>query len=546
MGVSSYFEFVTTLFGWILYDRIWAVLVDTGIVFIPIIAMVVGNILDSHKGGDDEGSAALQSLKKIEADFIAMLGVLIFAGIPMLDVRLTDMEYAKPALRCTDTAETIQGTDTGTTYDKTLSTLGDEEGRIPLWWALMHWLSKAITAASVAGIPCSYDMAAVEYKLAEANIEDPDLNRELGQFTEDCWRRAYSRYAREDKSRINEAQRASVNWLGSYYFLSSGLYDQYTARQPNNRWTYESFRDAGYEDYSAEGGFPTCSQWWASDTVGLRRRILDTLDPALLNEMVYDANNLVQVTSTVSLSQAEREDVFLRKYLAVKRESSSVAFNGPLSTSYSDGAMQKALAQQREALTADSWLAQTGNSVLGSLRGQYAAAKDAGGTALAGIGGALKAGGSIGEGHTIRNGVALFQPLALMMMIMALPLLLIFSRYKLGALMTLSIIYFGFHFLTFIWAVAYWFDNQMMGLLTSAGGLGVFASTSAFTQTMIMWYVTRFLYIIFPILYLGAVGWVGIHTGSAMGELSGFGGKAGAIGASGGQAAQSAVTKGRS
>ncbi|MCB1732080.1 MAG: hypothetical protein KDI21_16535 [Halieaceae bacterium] len=91
MGVASYFEFVTTLFGWILYQGIWAVLVDTGIVFIPIIAMVLGHVLDSHKGGDDEGSAAIQSLKKIEADFIAMLGVLIFAAIPMLDVELTDM-----------------------------------------------------------------------------------------------------------------------------------------------------------------------------------------------------------------------------------------------------------------------------------------------------------------------------------------------------------------------------------------------------------------------------------------------------------------------
>ncbi|HCD57208.1 MAG TPA: hypothetical protein DEQ90_17415, partial [Halieaceae bacterium] len=131
MGVASYFEFVTTLFSWILYQGIWAVLVDSGIVFIPIIAMVLGNCLDSHKGGDDEGSAAIQSLKKIEADFIAMLGVLIFAGIPLLEVRLADMEYNKPALRCTEAAETIPGTDTGTTYDTTLAAMGDQTGSIP-------------------------------------------------------------------------------------------------------------------------------------------------------------------------------------------------------------------------------------------------------------------------------------------------------------------------------------------------------------------------------------------------------------------------------
>ena len=43
-----------------------------------------------------------------------------------------------------------------------------------------------------------------------------------------------------------------------------------------------------------------------------------------------------------------------------------------------------------------------------------------------------------------------------MMMIIAPPFLLIFGRYGLRALITLSVIYFGFHFLTFIWAVAFW------------------------------------------------------------------------------------------
>ena len=66
MGVASYLEFVTTLFAWILYKEIWAVLVDTGVVFIPIITMVVGNILNSHRAGDDEGSAARDTAPKRE------------------------------------------------------------------------------------------------------------------------------------------------------------------------------------------------------------------------------------------------------------------------------------------------------------------------------------------------------------------------------------------------------------------------------------------------------------------------------------------------
>ena len=50
MGVASYFEFVTTLFGWILYQGIWAVLVDTGIVFIPSLPWCSAMFWSSHKG----------------------------------------------------------------------------------------------------------------------------------------------------------------------------------------------------------------------------------------------------------------------------------------------------------------------------------------------------------------------------------------------------------------------------------------------------------------------------------------------------------------
>ena len=73
-------------------------LVDTGIVFIPIIAMVLGHILGSHKGGDDEGSAAIQSLAQPRR-ILSPCSALI-SRRSLFDVELTDMEYHKPALRC--------------------------------------------------------------------------------------------------------------------------------------------------------------------------------------------------------------------------------------------------------------------------------------------------------------------------------------------------------------------------------------------------------------------------------------------------------------
>ena len=551
MGVASYFEFVTTLFGWILYQGIWAVLVDTGIVFIPIIAMVLGHVLESHKGGDDEGSAAIQSLKKIEADFIAMLGVLIFAAIPMLDVELTDMEYHKPALRCTDSPETIPGTTTGTTYDATLATMADQTGSIPLWWAMLHWLSKAVTAASVAAIPCSYDVASVDYRLAEANLEDPVLNQELEQFKNDCWQPAYSRLSRTNLASLTQVEKEDATWLGSEYLLGSGLYDRYYSTVPNPQFAFDATRDAGYEAYQVEGGFPDCREWWSDGAVGLRRRVLDNIPADLRNEMIYNADNLIQETSTVTLSASEREDVFLRKYLAVKRTAEAVGSDMPLAVTYGDGAEQVRQERFADWRNSENLLLQSAGNVLNT--GAYLilgeAARDAGEVGVALIGSALKAPAAMGEGYAMRNGISLFQPLALMMMIIALPFLLIFGRYGLRALVTLSVIYFGFHFLTFIWAVAFWVDNNLMHLLTSAGGLSVFASGTSVTQSLILLYISRFLYIVFPILYLTAVGWVGFQSGNVVGQLTTFSGNAGSIGATGGQfagqVATKAATKGR-
>ncbi|MAT94176.1 MAG: hypothetical protein CME59_16465 [Halioglobus sp.] len=551
MGVSSYFEFVTTLFGWILYQGIWAVLVDSGIVFIPIIAMVLSHVFDSHKGGDDEGSAAIQSLKKIEADFIAMLGVLIFAGIPLLDVRLAEMQYSKPALRCTEAAETIAGTDTGTTYDTTLATLSEESGAIPLWWAMLHWLSKAVTAASVAAIPCSFDVASVEYRLAEANLEDPELNRELEQFKRDCWQPSIARLHKTGLDELTAEETAEITWLGSAYLHSSGLYDRYHSAVPNPQWEFDADRDAGFEQYAAAGGFPACSDWWSHDTVGLRRRVLDYLPADLRDEMIYDDDNLVAQTSTVVLGTREREDVFLRKYLSVKRAAEAVGSDLPLAVTYGDGRDQVRQARFSDWRNSDNPLVQNAGNLLSA--GAYLvlgdAGRDMGETGMALIGSALKAPAALGEGYALRNGISLFQPLALMMMVIALPFLLIFGRYTLRTLATLSIIYFGFHFLSFIWAVAFWTDNNLMHLLTSAGGLSVFASGASVTQSLILLYISRFLYIVFPLLYLTAVGWVGYQAGGAAHEMSNFGTRAGAIGSSGGafvgQVATKAATKGK-
>ena len=56
--------------------------------------------------------------------------------------------------------------------------------------------------------------------------------------------------------------------------------------------------------------------------------MLDNIPADLRNEMIYNADNLIQETSTVTFQCAGREDVFLRKP-AVKRTAEAVGSDMP-------------------------------------------------------------------------------------------------------------------------------------------------------------------------------------------------------------------------
>lgn len=537
MGVASYLEFVTTLFAWIVYKNIWAVLVDTGIVFIPIITMVIANILSSHQAGDDEGSAAIQSLKKIEADFFTMLGVIVFAAIPVIDVQLGDMQYVKPSLDCRASPTTIPGTDTATSYDRPLATISGETGVIPIWWAALHALSKSVTAASVASIPCAPELASVEYRLAEDTMDDLGLRGELAEFTDDCYRRSKSRLMRMDTAALTPAQRESVNWLGSDYFVTTpGFYSRYYAQDPRALFPHDPVRDAGFDSDAIAGGHPSCREWWSDASKGVRRKVLDSLNPLLLNDMVYRTDNLIDASTDSTLSVTERENVLLRKYLAVTRASESLAINLPMSTGYQTAAID----HQLNTIDNGSGLEKFKNTVV--LGTKFL--QDVGRTTVVGLGMAVKAPEAIGEGYMIRQGISMFQALVLMIIVVVLPFLLIFSQYQLSTLMTLSIIYFGVHFMSFLWAIAYWMDNSLMALMTESGRYGVFEPLANPVQSGIILWMGRFMYLIFPMIFLTALTWAGIRAGGIGGQLGSFGANVAKPGAAGGAVVRTAATKG--
>ena len=176
MGVSSYFEFVVVTFGWICYTRFWDVLVDTGVALVPFLGIVLGNVMEAKKAGDDEGSAAVQSLKKIEVDVVVAVFVMMVAAVPLYTLDMGQMRYVRPSLECgVAGGAVVTAGDATAPYGPIRARLSGVEARIPLWWAAFHQLSKAATSAAVAGIPCSADVKMMQYR--DRHRGDPGRER---------------------------------------------------------------------------------------------------------------------------------------------------------------------------------------------------------------------------------------------------------------------------------------------------------------------------------------------------------------------------------
>ncbi len=69
---------------------------------------------------------------------------------------------------------------------------------------------------------------------------------------------------------LNDDTSDDTAWLGSSYFLNTTT-DHVLS--PHSAWPYSTSCDAGLAD-TCVGGYPTCKQWWADDTVGLKARLL--------------------------------------------------------------------------------------------------------------------------------------------------------------------------------------------------------------------------------------------------------------------------------
>lgn len=474
---TDYLEYYLTLLSWIVHNGIWAVLVASGGFAIPFIAIIIQEWLKARAEGADEGNKGVLSSARIENRVFVAIVVIMFAGIPFIDVDFNTIRYdSSRSAQCQ--VNVPQPTDTG--WSQSFSTLNNQSAKVPVWWAFMHTISRAITGASVAAIPCGTDLRQIRMEINATRIDDPVLAQEVADFTHDCYGPARAKLfmARPD---LDEAQMHDVTWIGSNYFIgTAGFYDSYRSKTPREAWPYDSTRDAGLAQVPSGGGYPNCRQWWSDGGNGLRARLLAQVDPSLMNRLAGWAG---------FLSRNDVDDSVIR------------AIAAPRQQKLNQGAVYSDYGGQIE---------KTDPNIITRAAGD--------------IGMAVGALGYFPAMDIVRQALPMVLSLLKMALVICIPLVLVVGTYELKMLVTVSVVQFALFFVDFWFQLARWIDSTILDALYGWGfGYNrphtnfdpLIGLNNAFGD-MLMMYVMAAMFLVLPAFWLASLSWVGIRAGHAI------------------------------
>src|SRR3546814_13031106 len=78
----------------------------------------------------------------------------------------------------------------------------------------MHAISKAVTGAAVAAIPCGTDLRQIRMDVDATRIDDPVLAQEVADFTHDCYGPSRAKLFM-NRPTLSDAPMNDVSWTGS-------------------------------------------------------------------------------------------------------------------------------------------------------------------------------------------------------------------------------------------------------------------------------------------------------------------------------------------
>ncbi|TNL09697.1 conjugal transfer protein TraG [Kosakonia cowanii] len=477
---SDYLEYYLTLVGWIVHNGIWSVLVASGLFALPFLAIVIQEWLKARAEGADEGNKGVLSSMRIENRVFVAIVVIMFAGIPFIDVDLNTISFDQS--RSSQCQVNVPApADTG--WGQSFTTLNNQSARVPVWWFFMHSISRAVTSAAVAAIPCGTDLRQMRMDIDNTRIDDPLLAQEVTDFALNCYGPARAKLFM-NRPNLSEEQMADVSWIGSNYFVDTpGYYDTYRSSTPREPWPYDDSRDAGLTEVPSGAGYPNCREWWSDGSTGLRARLLAQVDPNLLSRMANWAG---------FISRTQLDDSVIRAIAAPRQQKLN---QGAVYTDYG-GQIDKTLPNVVTRAAGD-------------------------------VGMAVGAVGFFPAMDVMRQALPMALSLLKMALVICIPLVLLIGTYDLKTVVTLSVVQFALFFVDFWFQLARWVDSTILDALYGWGwGYNrpmtnfdpVMGLNNAFGDLLLN-FVMATMFLVLPAFWLTALTWVGVR---AAGVISAF------------------------
>lgn len=506
LNVSDYFEMVMLMIGWVINNALWSSLMQTGLALLPFVALLLSEWFKVKQEGEDEGNKGVLLIARIETRLYAMVLCYAFTCVPMMDLSFNPVNTIERD-NASGSSCNVAVIGDGQWGSTTLNSIDGQTAEIPLWWSLVHAVSKGVTNVAVSSIPCSPDLQAITSEIDAQSITDPGLTREVREFQRQCYGAARNKLFQQGGT-IDDSDAMDVDWLGSDYFLNTpGYYDSFYAGRPIHGFPYEADRDEARPSTGpGRPGYPTCREWWSDAENGLYSRLHDQVDTG-----VWD-----QIASVFTSSDAE--DYVIRRLISERAGSA----NG----------------NQSMAITG-----------YGNLDG--GALDDVGDTlsmAVGGVGGA--AAGVMGKAgmDMLKRALPMVQYILIMAVVICLPFIMPMSGYSFKVAGTATFGLFALWFLTFWWELARWINANLIDILynSEAAKMSFIASAQNGYDKLVLVFVEWATFLILPSIWIGVLSWAGMSLGGAIGAGLKAGGE-GAKGAGdkGAALAEKAATKGK-
>ena len=487
---SGYFGYYLTLVGWIINDGIWNVLVASGVVALPFLAIVLQEWLRARAEGADEGNKGVLSSLRIENRVWVAVVVILFAGMPMIPINLSTIQFDRSR---SEQCQVTMPLPSQTGWQPAFTTLNNQTALVPIWWFFVHAISQAVTAATVASIPCGTDLRQIQMDIATTRIADPLLAQEVADFTRDCYGPSRAKLFMS-RPTLTDAQMYDVSWIGSQYFLTTpGYYDVYHSSTPRTAWPYDPTRDAGLAQVPSGAGYPTCQQWWSDSAIGLRARLLQQVSPSLLTQLGHWAG---------FLTQDQVNDSVIRAIVSPQQQ---IMNQGQVYTDYG-GQIGKTYPDVATRLASDIGIS------MGTLA--FVPAMD-----------------------VVRQALPMVLSLLKMAVTICLPLILVIGTYELKTVVTVSCVEFALFFTDFWFQLARWLDSTILDALYGWNSPHAnFDPLMGLNNTfgdILLDFVTGMMFLVLPALWVTALAWTGIRAGDILQGLSDGTRAAGQAGAQG-------------